>query len=81
MDDEFKDKWIMKRKYDYYQKHKSIVDKYGKVEPCMKLNEEDIKTLNIYLDIKHDERMKELKSIKEKSKKRQLKFYEIVNFD
>lgn len=81
IDDEFKNTWIMKRKYDYYKNHKDVVDKYGEVEPCMKLDEESIKMINMYLDIKHKERMKELELNKDNNKSLTIKYMPLVNFD
>ena len=57
VDLEFKEKWLKVRKYEYYQRHKDSVDKYGVVEPDMKLSAEEVEELKIYLMQKHNERM------------------------
>lgn len=56
VDPEHKDKWIKMRKYEYYQNHKSSVDKYGVVEPEMILYCEEVKELTTYLNYKNSER-------------------------
>lgn len=44
------------RKYEYYQRHKDSVDKYGVVEPDMTLSENEVAELREYLEQKHNER-------------------------
>ncbi len=53
---EHMDNWIKLRKYEYYQRHKKSVDKYGTVEPEMLMSKEDVVRLKLYLDEKHTER-------------------------
>lgn len=55
-DQEFKEKWLQMRKYEYYQRHKDSVDKYGVVEPDMILSENEVEELREYLQKKHIER-------------------------
>lgn len=55
-DQEFKEKWLQMRKYEYYQRHKDSVDKYGVVEPDMILSENEVEELREYLQKKHTER-------------------------
>ncbi|MDY5875601.1 MAG: hypothetical protein SPJ74_05980 [Bacilli bacterium] len=55
-DQEFKEKWLQMRKYEYYQRHKNSVDKYGVVEPDMTLSENEVAELREYLEQKHNER-------------------------
>lgn len=68
VDSEFEEKWLKMRKYEYYQRHKDSVDKYGIVEPDMKLSKEEVIELKIYLEQKHYERtFKNTKAIKLKN--------------
>lgn len=55
-DQEFKEKWLRMRKYEYYQRHKDSVDKYGVVEPDMTLSDDEVIELKAYLEQKHNER-------------------------
>lgn len=55
-DPEFKEKWLKMRKYEYYQRHKDSVDKYGVVESDMLLSDEEVAALKVYLEQKHNER-------------------------
>lgn len=64
VDSEFKEKWLKMRKYEYYQRHKDSVDKYGIVEPDMTLSEEEVAELKIYLEQKHNERMIQIEQYK-----------------
>lgn len=63
-DSEFKEKWLKMRKYEYYQRHKDSVDKYGIVEPDMTLSEEEVAELESYLEQKHNERMIQIEQYK-----------------
>ena len=63
---EFKNTWLKMRKYEYYQNHKSSVDKYGKVEPCMLLTDEEITAIKIYLAQKDKERKEQIERFKAK---------------
>ncbi len=51
-DNEYLTKWMQLRKYEYYQQHKDVVDKYGSVTPEMQMSNEDVIALKIYLDQK-----------------------------
>lgn len=55
-DSEFKEKWLRMRKYEYYQRHKDSVDKYGVVEPDMTLSDDEVIEFKAYLEQKHNER-------------------------
>ena len=55
-DSEFEEKWLRMRKYEYYQRHKDSVDKYGVVEPDMTLSDDEVIELKAYLEQKHNER-------------------------
>lgn len=65
VDQEFKEKWLKIRKYEYYRKHKNSVDKYGVVEPDMMLSDEEVKELEAYLNQKHDERKAQIEQYKQ----------------
>lgn len=64
-DQEFKEKWLQMRKYEYYQRHKCSVDKYGIVEPGMTLSENEVAELRKYLEIKHNERKAQIQQYKQ----------------
>lgn len=64
VDSEFKEKWLKMRKYEYYQRHKDSVDKYGIAESDMTLSEEEVAELKIYLEQKHNERMIQIEQYK-----------------
>lgn len=57
---EHKENWLRLRKYEYYQRHKDSVDKYGIVEPDMLLSNEELAELKGYLEIKNSERKAQL---------------------
>lgn len=65
----FKEKWIQFRKYEYYQNHKESVDKYGKVENDMIINNEEVDKLRKYLNRKHDERKAQIDNYENSNKK------------
>lgn len=78
VDPEFKDNWLKMRKYEYYQRHKDSVDKYGIVEPDMQLTPSEVENLKIYLKQKDNERklqIKQFRQKREKSRLRELKKY------
>ncbi len=66
VDQEFKEKWLKMRKYEYYQRHKNSVDKYGVVEQDMQMSEEEVNELKLYLSIKSEERKKQLEDFGKK---------------
>lgn len=68
-DAEFKEKWLKMRKYEYYQRHKDSVDKYGVVEADMVLSDEEVAELKIYLEQKHVEKMSQIEQFKKIVKK------------
>ena len=70
VDSEFEEKWLKMRKYEYYQRHKDSVDKYGIVEPDMKLSKEEVVELKIYLEQKHHERMTQIEQYNSETQKR-----------
>lgn len=64
IDPEFKKAWLDLRKYEYYQRHKDSVDKYGVVLPEMQLNLEEEKRLKLFVSEKTKERKEEIKRYK-----------------
>lgn len=64
-DPDFKEKWLKIRKYEYYQRHKASVDKYGVVEPDMTLSNEEVSKLRIYLEHKDCERKMQIQQYKQ----------------
>lgn len=69
VDPEFKEKWLKMRKYEYYQRHKDSVEKYGVVEPDMTLSNEEVAELKFYLEQKHKERMSQIEQFKQDKNK------------
>ena len=53
---DFKEKWLQIRRYEYYKRHKNSVDKYGIIEPDTILTENEVIKLRKYLKQKHIER-------------------------
>ena len=71
VDLEFKKQWLTMRKYEYYQKHKNSVDKYGNITDDMLLTNEEVAALKLYLTEKSKERKEEIERFKEKKNIRQ----------
>ena len=46
--------------YEYYQNHKEAVDKYGTVFPSIRLSSDEIEDLKAFLEMKHNERKKQI---------------------
>lgn len=65
---DFKEKWLKMRKYEYYQRHKDSVDKYGIVEPDMLLSDDEATQLMAQLEQKHKEIESIIKKYMEKGK-------------
>ena len=63
--EEHKEKWLKMRKYEYYQRHKDSVDKYGVVEPDMTLSDEEVAELRIYLEQKNNQRKAQIEQLKQ----------------
>lgn len=69
VDLEFKEKWLKMRKYEYYQKHKDSVDKYGIIELDMILSDDEVIELKTYLEQRHTKRKLQIEQyIQEKNK-------------
>jgi hypothetical protein len=64
-DPEFKEKWLKMRKYEYYQRHKESVDKYGIVEPDMTLSDDEVIELKVYLEQKQNERKAQIEQFEQ----------------
>ncbi len=44
-----KSNWLAMRKYEYYLRHKASVEKYGQIDPCMLMEEGELKALKTTL--------------------------------
>lgn len=64
VEEEFKEKWLKMRRYEYYQRNKKSVDMYGVVIKDMQMSEEEVLELRQYLEQKHQERMKHIEEVK-----------------
>lgn len=62
--DEHLEAWLKLRKYQYYQAHKVVVDKYGEVTPEMKMSLEEVEELKNYLVKMHEKRIAYLEELK-----------------
>lgn len=69
LEKEHQENWLKIRKYEYYKRHKNSVDKYGIIEPEMKLTKEEVQEINDYLENKKIERLKILEQFKTQNKK------------
>ncbi len=49
--------WLTMRKYEYFQEHKESVERYGSVEPEMKMTKNEADNVNATLTKLHNERM------------------------
>ena len=63
-DSEHKEKWLKMREYEYYQRHKESVDKYGAVTPNMLMTDEEAAKLKLYLTKKNEERLARIEKFK-----------------
>ena len=63
-DELFKANWLKVRKYDYYQKHKESVDKYGVVESDMLISENDANSIKEYLYVNGNKRKEYINKVK-----------------
>lgn len=68
-DYEFQKNWLKMRKYEYYQRHKDSVDKYGIVEPDMLLADNEVIELRTYLEEKHNERKLQIEQYEKQNQK------------
>lgn len=60
VDSEFRKKWLEMWEYEYYQNHKEAIDKYGTVFPSIRLSSDEIEDLKAFLEMKHNERKKQI---------------------
>lgn len=67
VDQEHKQAWLKYRKYEYYQNHKRVVDKYGTPDDDMLMSNKEAYEIKQYLDIKHLERKKEIEEYKKEA--------------
>ena len=68
VDPEFKEKWLQLRKYEYYQDHKSSVDKYGVVE--VEMTQKELEILRYQIQLFHNKRLQQLENYNNLSRKR-----------
>lgn len=64
-DPSHKENWLKARLYEYYQKHKASVDKYGVLTPEMKMSEKEYKSLMEILKVQNAQREKQMTDWKE----------------
>ena len=67
IDKEHQEAWIRYRKYQYYQTHKKMVDKYGKTDEDMLMDEDEALRLKCYLESKHKERIYDIETYKKQA--------------
>lgn len=58
------EKWLKLRLYEYYIEHKDSVDKYGEILPEIKMTELEVMELKKWLEVAHEERMKQITEFK-----------------
>mgnify|MGYP004458075897 FL=1 len=79
--EEHYEKWLKLRLYEYYIEHKDSVDKYGKVLPEMKMTESEVMELKKWLEVAHEERMKQIEEFKNKISSSNVEIPEIRETD
>ena len=79
VDPEHKEAWLKLRRYEYYQRHKLSVDKYGVVLPEMQMSEEEIGDLSLRLDEMNEKRKGQIKEFEEARNRVRAKRYESKN--
>ena len=67
VDAEHKTNWLKYRKYEYYKRHKQIVDKYGSPDEDMLISEEEALAIEYYLNKKHIERKQQIEEYKKEA--------------
>lgn len=67
IDEEHKSKWIRYRKYEYYKRHKEIVDKYGEPDADMLISDREAFELRQYLEVKDKERKYQIEEYKKEA--------------
>jgi len=79
VDPKHKEAWLKLRRYEYYQRHKTSVDKYGIVMPEMKMSVEEASKLAIQLDEMNLKRKTQIKEYEEARNRVRAKRYESKN--
>lgn len=64
VDPRLEEAWLKMRRYDYYQAHKDVVDKYGVVLPEMKMSDDEAQELRGFVSKKAQERYQEIEEYK-----------------
>ena len=73
------EKWLKLRLYEYYIEHKDSVNKYGEILPEMKMTESEVAELKQWLEVAHEERMKQITEFKNKRYSSNVPEVEIVS--
>lgn len=72
---EHKEAWLKLRRYEYYQRHKDSVDKYGVVLPEMKLDGKALEDLKSLVSLKNAERKQEIEEYEAEKERIRVKRY------
>ena len=75
IDENHKENWLKIRKYEYYQRHKRIIDRCGIFFEEMQLGVDEINRLYEYLLMKKDERLDQIRKCENKIKLISLKMH------
>ncbi len=65
--DEFREKWIKLRKYEYYQAHKDVVDAHGQMDDAYTLTDDELVELKVEVFKMSEERKAYLKEFEAKN--------------
>lgn len=78
-DTDHKEKWLKLRRYEYYQRHKESVDKYGEVIPDMQMSVEEVTELKGCLARMNAVRMAQIEKFKQEANWKSLQGQFVVN--
>lgn len=67
IDEKHKSSWLKYRKYEYYQNHKRVVDKYGKPDEDMLITPQEARELEEYLEFMDKERKEQIEKYKKEA--------------
>lgn len=73
--------WRKFRLYNYYNKHKASIHKYGKVSSEMKMTWEEAEELQSWLSIEHNKRMKQIEEFKIRCSEKAVPIIDEVKLD
>ncbi len=71
--EEYEKAWLNLREYEYYQRNKAMVDKYGKKSLAMQMNDAEVQNLKEFVQNEYYKRQKYLKEVEEGLKTGQYK--------